>query len=61
MKVKLIKNLVIDDGGIPTIIRDGEGTFIPDQLMIGYETIRARYIEARNQLIDAYKKAGGIY
>jgi hypothetical protein len=61
MKVLLYHNLIIDDGGLPKITVASEGIALPDPLVIQYEKIREAYIATRDNLIDAYKKAGGKY
>jgi hypothetical protein len=61
MKVLLYRNLIVDDGGLPKITMDSKGIALPDQLVLQYEQIRAAYVAARDNLIDAYKKAGGKY
>ena len=62
MKVLLYHNLIIDDGGLPKLIRDSQnGIALPDPLVIQYEQIRAAYVAARDNLIKAYRQAGGTY
>jgi len=61
MKALLYHNLIIDDGGLPKLTMASEGIALPDPLVIQYEQIRAAYVAARDNLIDAYKKAGGKY
>jgi hypothetical protein len=62
MKVMLYHNLIVDNGGLPKLIRDSEeGIALPDHLVIQYEQTRAAYVAARDNLIDAYRKAGGTY
>jgi hypothetical protein len=62
MKVLLYHNLIVDDGGLPKLIRDSEkGIALPDELVYNYEAIREAYANARDNLIKAYRQAGGTY
>ena len=62
MKITLYHNLIVDDGGLPKVTIDSEnGIALPDVLVIQYEHLREAYIAARNNIINAYKEAGGKY
>ncbi len=62
MKVILYHNQIVDDGGLPKIYVDSvNGIALPDPLVIQYEQLREAYKAARDNIIDAYKKAGGTY
>ena len=62
MKVILYHNRIVDDGGLPKIILDPEhGIAMPDVLVIQYQQLWTAYIAARDNLIEAYKQAGGKY
>lgn len=61
MKVRLERLTVIDDGGLPSAILSQDGIALPDATVIQYENIRSQYLAARCNLIEAYKKAGGVY
>jgi hypothetical protein len=62
MKILLSRIKVFDDGGIPIAsVNSTNGIALPDNSVIQYEQIRAAYIATRDNLIDAYRKAGGTY
>jgi hypothetical protein len=61
MKVKLTRNIIVPDKGIPSIYKDDTGINLNDMALAQYEQIRVAYIAARDNLIAAYKQGGGEY
>ena len=62
MKVRLVKTKIRPDNGVPSIIADSDtGIELPDELVLQYENAKAMFTWNRDQLIEAYKGAGGEF
>ena len=62
MKVKLYRNKVAPSNDVPYIVVDGaNGIDVSDGLAVQYEQLRSAFIQTRDIILEAYKRAGGEY
>jgi len=62
LKVRLYRNKIAPSNDVPYIVIDGaNGIDVPDGLAVQYEQLRSAFIQARDMILEAYKKAGGEY
>lgn len=61
MKVKITSPILVPSPGLPSFYKDDTGVDLNDMMLAQYEQMRAAYIAARDNLIQAYKQGGGEY